>query len=301
MIRYYITILFCITLLVQAKAQEPSIAEEGRMYDDRILEKSSTTATEDIIEVEAYSKKYENFGKEVQGDTSINFNAFELSTDSINAWKNNKNYEWIKTIENDLKQNLENEEGGTGTGNRNKNNRKIGESKEDEGEWKTRKRNSSGSSGSSSFFNSGILKVILWALAGIFIFFVVYNLFLNKGNFGKKSKQQAVKIEEEVVDENDMETDFADLQRKAYNAGDTRLAMRYMFLKMLQNLQQKNYIQFVADKTNAAYATELPVGFKNDFAALAMYFEYVWYGKLDIEKDVFDKIEIKYNQFLNRI
>ena len=153
MIRYYITILFCITLLVQAKAQEPSIAEEGRMYDDRILEKSSTTATEDIIEVEAYSKKYENFGKEVQGDTSINFNAFELSTDSINAWKNNKNYEWIKTIENDLKQNLENEEGGTGTGNRNKNNRKIGESNEDEGEWKTIKRNSSGSSGSSSFFN----------------------------------------------------------------------------------------------------------------------------------------------------
>jgi hypothetical protein len=320
MFKFFFTILFCVSFFVQANGQTESIAEEGRRYDDRPLKKAPTNKTIDdsqnfeevqtdedagiLDEVILESKKkYKNFGKEVQGDTAIDFNDFELNKDSINAWKNSKNYAWIKTIEKDLQQNLEQEESDKETSFRENKKKKIGEEKDEESSSETRriKRSNGGYSGADNFFNSGILKGILWTLAGLFICFLIYNLFLNKGNFGKIKKESKVAAVEEEVDENDMDNDFTSLQKKAYKAGDTRLAMRYMFLKMLQNLQQKGQIQFVADKTNAAYATELPDGYRNDFAALAMYFEYVWYGKLDIEKEVFDKIEIKYNNFLNRI
>jgi hypothetical protein len=307
MFKKFFTILCCLGVFVQANAQTQSIEEEGRMYDDRPLKKVQTDELDmdyETVEEEETVKKYKDFGKEVQGDTLIEFNNFELSKDSINAWKNNKKYAWIKTIENDLKENVEETdytEGGEGRAG--KNNKKIGQSKEEEEEVRTGRKNrgNTGFSAADGLFNSGIFKMILWVLAGLFICFVVYNLFLSGGKFGKNTKEVKATIIEEEVDENDMDNDFASLQRKAYNAGDTRLAMRYMFLKMLQSLQQKGHIQFVPDKTNAVYAMELPDGYKNDFSSLAMYFEYVWYGKLDIEKEVFDKIENKYNQFLNRI
>jgi hypothetical protein len=307
MFKKYFTILFCLTVFVQANAQTQSIAEEGRMYDDRkpknaITQEESTDDETETVE-EEYVKKYENFGKEVQGDTLIDYNDFELSADSINAWKNNKKYAWIKTIEKDLKENLDEAETQGEAGEEKKNNQKIGQEREAEEERRTgrRIRGNTGFSATDGLFNSGIFKLILWILAGLFICYVIYNLFLNGGKFGKRSKEVKATVIEEVVDENDMDNDFASLQQKAYNAGDTRLAMRYMFLKMLQKLQQKGKINFVADKTNAAYAMEIPDAFKNDFSSLAMYFEYVWYGKMDIGKDVFDKIENKYNQFLNRI
>jgi hypothetical protein len=307
MIKKFLAILFCLTVFVQANAQTQSIEEEGRMYDDRPLKKAvaDEVYTDDETEIveEEVVKKYKNFGKEVQGDTLIEYNDFELNKDSLNAWKNSKNYAWIKTIENDLKENMEELDYTEGEGKAGKDNKKIGQSKEEEEEVRIRRRSrgNTGFSAVDGLFSSFVFKMILWILAGLFICFVVYNLFLNGGKFGKINKEVNAAVIEEAVDENDMDNDFASLQRKAYNAGDTRLAMRYMFLKMLQSLQHIGHIQFVADKTNAAYAMEIPEFYKNDFSSLAMYFEYVWYGKLDIEKEVFDKIENKYNQFLNRI
>lgn len=307
MYKNILTLLCCICFFVHANAQEQSIAEEGRMYDDRPNRQVTTKEYDTEVQIddeeveEEYTKKYNNFGKEVQGDTLINFNDFELSKDSVNEWKNNKNFAWIKTIEEDLKQNLEEESDAESESNKSKKQR-VGEDKDVDEEGNTvRRRRISGGGGGGFVFNSGILKLILWSLAGIFICFLVYNLFLNGGKFGKVKKESKVVEIEETVNEDNMDNDFASLQKKAYDAGDTRLAMRYMFLKMLQTLQQKGYIQFVADKTNAAYATEIKDGFRNEFSSLAMYFEYVWYGKLDIEKEVFDKIENKYNKFLNRI
>ena len=273
------TILFCFFLCANSLAQANSYKVEEKVITQEI---EVRTVLQDEEE-ETNTKKYENFGKDVTGDTLINFNNFELETDSLYAWKNAKKYAWIKTIENDLKQNLEKE------------------TKDAENNMEKGRHISKGVSATDSFFNSSILKIILWTLAAFFVGFVVYNLFLSNGIFGKQSKQSSATILEDAVDENDMESDFATLQKKAYDAGDTRLAMRYLFLKMLQKLDQKKLIQFAADKTNAVYASELTDGFRNDFSALASYFEYVWYGKFAIGKDVFDKIETQYNQFLNRV
>ena len=227
--------------------------------------------------------------REANQDTTIEFNDFELNNDSINNWKNAAKYKWVKTLEKDLKNSIEENQ------------------KEEERSQRSSKGNrdyvkqDSGVSSAQGFFDSQLLKIIMWSLAGLFIGFVIYNLFLSKGVFSKNTKYNSTAAVEEVVDENNMGNDFETLKRKAYNAGDTRLAMRYLFLKMLQKLDQRSHIKFGTDKTNAVYAREMQPTFRNDFSSLALYFEYVWYGKFEIAKDVFDKIESQYNQFLNRI
>jgi hypothetical protein len=126
-------------------------------------------------------------------------------------------------------------------------------------------------------------------------------LFLNKGFFTKNTTQNAVT---EVADEQleyNMDNDFAALQRKAYEQYDYRLAMRYMFLGMLQKLNQRNHIKYIQDKTNSDYANEMPEGFRENFSTLALYFEYVWYGKFEINQQQFNQIETQYKQFLSKI
>jgi hypothetical protein len=240
---------------------------------------------EQIVETETdekHEKKYDNFGEDVLGDTAVNFNEFKLSSDTINAWKESKKYSWIKTIDKQLKD------------------FDAASKKDDDNNLDRGNKLIKGVSATEKFFNSGILRFILWSLAIALVVFIIYNLFLNKGFFSKGSKKAVVTIEEEI-DENDMQNNFLALQQKAYAAGDTRLATRYLFLRMLQKLHEKELVKFGIDKTNTTYASELPASFRNDFSSLALYYEYIWYGKFAIEKDVFDKIADQYNQFLNRI
>ena len=292
MFKFFVTILSCL-LLLQVSAQNTTY----QTYDTVVVQPpDATIENEDAISYESYDtepiKSYKNFAADVQGDTAILFNDFELNKDSINTWKNSKKYSWIKTLENDLKNNL-NENAISSKKSEEKGASEIGENEEET----IRTRNSGGV----NVFNSAGLKIILWVLAGAFICFIIYNLFLSNGIFRKNVKQSKAEVVEEEVDENDMDNDFAALQKKAYDAGDIRLAMRYLFLKMLQKLDQKKHIKFAADKTNAVYAREMSDNIRNDFSSLAMYFEYIWYGKFDINKETFDKIDSQYNQFLNRI
>ncbi len=275
--KIFMLLIVCLSLQVNLFAQNNSYDDTVTVSAPEVLEENYKTE-----EPEINIKKYKNFGEEVLGDTLINFNSFELNHDSINSWKNSKKYGWIKSLDKDLKdfdaKSNENKE-------RNSNNeRKF---------IKT-------ASATEKFFNSGILKLILWGLAIAFVLFIVYNLFLSKGFFSKASKKSVTQVEE-VVDENDMENDFLSLQQKAYAAGDTRLAMRYLFLRMLKKLNEKELIQFAIDKTNSTYASELAPGLRNDFSSLALYYEYIWYGKFSIENEVFDKIENQYSQFLNSV
>jgi Domain of unknown function (DUF4129) len=80
-----------------------------------------------------------------------------------------------------------------------------------------------------------------------------------------------------------------------------RLAMRYLFLKTLQKLNERELINFAADKTNSQYAREIPAAKRNEFANLALYYEYIWYGNVGVQKETFDGIKTKFDTFLNKI
>jgi hypothetical protein len=246
-----------------------SVVEQNDFYDDTEIATQSTDT-------------YNGFSSDVLGDTMINFRAFQLNEDSLAYWKTNKKYAWITNLDSLLhEKQLETED-------KQKDLMRKGQSVGD------------GLSAADNFFNSAFLKMFLWLIAGGVVFYIIYQLFLSKGVFGKASKKATTAVVEEEVD-NNMESDFDSLQRRAYAAGDLRVAMRYLFLKTLQKLNDKELIRFAVDKTNSAYARELPPAKRNEFSSLALYYEYIWYGNIAVQKNTFDGIETKFNQFLQKI
>ena len=218
------------------------------------------------------------FAKDVLSDTSINFSNFSIRRDSISVLKLKKEYSWITNIDSFL----------------------LDKKKEDSLQSKiVIKQNSSGSF-LGSLFNSGILQAFMWVLAAALMLFIIYKLFLSEGVFGKRSVKTGINLQ---TDEHDTRllNDYEVLLRKVYEEGNWRLAMHFLFLKTLQKLNENDMINYAVDKTNSAYVKELPAARRNDFASLSLYYEYVWYGNVEIEKTVFDTIENKFNNFLNKI
>lgn len=81
--------------------------------------------------------------------------------------------------------------------------------------------------------------------------------------------------------------DFQKLIQTAFENGDYRMCVRWMYLETLKLLHQKQLIAWQPSKTNYDYADELrQTPFRNDFLANTRTFEYVFYGNypLDAEK-----------------
>ncbi len=218
------------------------------------------------------------FAEDVKGDTSITFNGFEISKDSVSFWKNKKEYAWIKNLDSFL----------------------IDKKKQADKQTKITVRDNKGSSFLDGIFNSGILQTILWMAAIALLLFIIYKLFLSNAVFSKRSKKATVEVDQDEEDVT-LTNNYDSLLRKAYNAGELRMAMRFLFLKTLQKLNDRELIRYSVDKTNSNYVKELPPAKRSLFASLALYYEYIWYGNATVSKETFDAIEIKFNEFLNRL
>ncbi len=218
------------------------------------------------------------FAKDVLSDTSINFSDFSIQRDSISAFKLKKEYGWVSNIDSFL----------------------LAQKKEANNKATVVSKQNRSGSFIGRIFNSAILQAFMWLIAAALVIFIIYKLFLSEGVFGRRSVKKTVDIE---TDEDDIRllNDYDLLLRKAYGEQNWRFAMRFLFLKTLQKLNENNLISYAVDKTNSAYVKELTETRKEDFAALALYYEYIWYGKAAIEKTIFDSIENKFNSFLNKI
>lgn len=268
---------------VEVETEQTTITT--RTYEDKVIEEVPTE--EEVVFTETESR-----------DTVIRFRNFYFNPDSINAWKHEKKYAWITNLDSLLKQQkIEYEEAqAKNNRKRKKTERKTAEGKDDDQEIDVPSFNIFDNK-----LNSPILKIILWCLGIAFIGFIIYQLFLSKGIFGTGGKKTSNVVAEEPLADDNMENNFDALYRRAYNAGDMRIAMRYLFLKTLQKLNDKELVQFATDKTNSQYAREIPTTMRNDFAKLALYYEYIWYGNIAVNKETFDNIAVTFNNFLNKI
>jgi hypothetical protein len=274
--------LLFIILFCAAQLQAQNNSYDDTPASDTVFRSHNepTVVENNVITTKDYNS---TFAEDVLGDTTVYFRDLIISTDSLKSWKENKKYAWINNIDSLLRDKQQ---------------------KEDEQSEDTMRKGrnlNDGLSGFERFLNSGFLKLLLWLIAGSVVAFIIYRLFLSKGLFGTAGKKAKKVVEEQEEIDNNMESDFEKMQRKAYTAGDLRVAMRYLFLKTLQKLNDKDLIRFAADKTNSAYARELPQAKRNEFASLALYYEYIWYGNIAVQKETFDGIENKFNEFLKRI
>ncbi|MEY2916491.1 MAG: hypothetical protein RIS73_205 [Bacteroidota bacterium] len=167
---------------------------------------------------------------------------------------------------------------------------------------KEKEVSSSGQDWFESLLSSDGLQLILWMLAAFFILFILYKLFLTEGVFRKNprnSKSLTPEAEEEIIND---QSNFEQLIKQALQSGNYRLAVRYNYLKTIHKLADKGLILLAADKTNYQYVNEISnPNYQNDFAALTLNYEYVWYGEFVIGENIYTRMETGFSQFNSKL
>lgn len=141
----------------------------------------------------------------------------------------------------------------------------------------------------SLFGNSTLSRILVWLIIISAFTFVVYKLFVGNNSVlsARKKKLEAGEQtgENEAIEANNWE----ELMQQASRNNDARLAVRYSYMWLLQMLQQKNLIQYSADKTNYEYYRELAeTSYRQPFKSLSRQYEYTWYGKYELSQTAYN-------------
>ncbi|MEO6254229.1 MAG: hypothetical protein ABIO79_13030 [Ferruginibacter sp.] len=267
----YISLLL-LPFLSAAQAQKKFVYE-----DTSLLQKDEqvTEPGEDVENTTPQNNETPISFDEENTDTSLYKNNLNLPYDSIRNWKNLKAYAYTKYLDSLLKN-----------------------------QKKATVRQTPRPPGSGLFNNilsSAFVRVLLWTLAIGFVLFIIYRLFLADGVFQRRSrsKKEEANVEEEQITH---ESDFDAMIRQALQNGNYRQAVRYQYLRTLHLLAGKNFIELAPDKTNYQYVREITNrNHQNDFAALTLNYEYVWYGEFNIEKNIYQKIETNFTSLNQKL
>ena len=212
-------------------------------------------------------------------DTTLYYKQPYFSPDSAKSWKEWKDFAYVKNLDSLLKD------------AKDKQNKQV---KKDTG--------SSGSNWLWGIFSAEGTKFFFWGLAAFFVLFILYRLFLTEGVFKRRSAVVNFATPEAIEETITSESDFEIMIRQAVQSGNFRLAVRYQYLQTLYKLAAKKMVELAVDKTNNQYVREITnLNYQNDFAALTLNYEYVWYGEFAIDENIYRRLESGFLQFNSKL
>lgn len=130
---------------------------------------------------------------------------------------------------------------------------------------------------------------IMLAIVLVVLFFYFRKIKIRGISYRDRRK---ISNEIDIQEANIQETNFDDLIKEAFNSEDFSLAVRYHYLKMLQQLNNAELIVWEPHKTNFDYFIEIkPEGVKTTYRKLSVLFEYIWYGEGNISKEDYFEVE----------
>ncbi len=118
--------------------------------------------------------------------------------------------------------------------------------------------------------------------------------------FRKAPKESALSMTNDIEDIKEMDLSVA--LNKALEAGDFRLATRYLYLIILKDLDAKKLIQWEIKKTNYDYVNELKAPkLRDGLRFVTMAFEYVWYGEIPMDSSRYDILKQDFDNFKSKV
>jgi len=163
------------------------------------------------------------------------------------------------------------------------------------------KKSSEDHSAFNKILNSYPLQLFFWALAIIFICFILYKIIYKNGLFDKPATSSYEKEDEASISGLDHLSKYDALINDAEAKNDFTLATRYLFLQMLAVMADKEIITFSPEKTNHDYLKEVPADDQNAFSFLSLRYEYIWYGKFVISKKRYLDLKNDFSIFITKL
>lgn len=147
-----------------------------------------------------------------------------------------------------------------------------------------------------------IFSAIMYVIAALFILTIIYYIVIDiKKNRNKTLANKALELDNFDVDDITA-IDFDPLLEEALKLGNYRIAIRIKFLRLLQQLQLKNHIDWKPNKTNRKYATEITdTALKQSFRSIANIFDRLWYGNISINEQEYNFCNALFENFSNKI
>jgi hypothetical protein len=146
---------------------------------------------------------------------------------------------------------------------------------------------------------SPLLKWLLYIMLIGVIVFAIYQVMVVNDFFIFTRSRSKKKTKEEPDDELMSDNIEGKINRAVENK-EYRLAIRYMYIKTLQLLHEKNKIKLHARSTNQDYVRQMQKHSGiSQFRLLTRIYEYVWYGEFHPSDQQFDVIQTNFNQFIS--
>ncbi len=133
--------------------------------------------------------------------------------------------------------------------------------------------------------------IMMWVLVIGLVVFVIYKLVAGNGGFmfARNQKISGNPIDQGQDFEDIEATNWDKLLQQAMAANDTRMAVRYRYMWLLQLLQQAGLIQYRNDKTNYDYYRDLyETQYRQPFKQLSRLYEYAWYGNFTLSSAAYN-------------
>ena len=145
-----------------------------------------------------------------------------------------------------------------------------------------------------------LLSFLMWAFIILALIYMLYHLFQNL-DLSWNKKVSNVKNEFKGIEINDekelYDQDYSALIKKALAELNYRLAIRWYYLWVLKELSVKDKIVYDKYKTNNEYKQKLVdvLGSRHQYLPIfntcVKYYEYIWFGQVNISREQFENIE----------
>ncbi len=226
------------------------------------------------------------------GDTSLKKYQYAIEDDSMQEYRKDKDFAYMKYLDSLLRKTKDLKSDTFTINNANSFKRKNGNQNNDPQKNKLK----------FNLFNKFGVKIFLWLLAICFIGYVLYKLFAG-GDFFKSNYKNKPFLDSQAREEVASDISAYDkLIAQAVVNKNFRLAVRYFYLQTLQRLSDSAALQLSADKTNFQYVNELHgKPYQNEFASVTVNYEYVWYGKFEINEETFKNLSNDFRAFSKKI
>lgn len=144
-----------------------------------------------------------------------------------------------------------------------------------------------------------IFKVLMWAAIIFFLFIAITKTKLYKLFYTDKEFETP---EFELSTDNDPSVDLDEAIRLQVEQKQYRLAVRLLYLKVINMLRSKEYIHYSKEKTNVDYWRDLTnEDLKSQFYVITSIYNHVWYGDLEIAEDQYLRFETSFKSIYTTI
>ncbi|WP_456423566.1 DUF4129 domain-containing protein [Lutibacter sp.] len=149
---------------------------------------------------------------------------------------------------------------------------------------------------------ASILTALPYVILGVVLFLLLkFFLKVNLKSSSITSKNNpivSITEEEELI----KSKDISKLIQQAIQQKNYRLAVRYYYLNVLKQLENKELIIWEQQKTNEDYIKEIAQeNIQHIFANLTRLYDFVWYGNFEINEVEFTRVELDFIEANNLI